>query len=339
MDALETKEQTLLPHNLFINAQDVHNGMHCNFEEKMWQVHDSPIGGHFGYHKTMHALKRQKYKVPGLGNLVRRYLCGCLICQRTKPCTKKLAAPLVPNDVPDGPWETIAWDMIGPLPVSDGNNAILVTVDLYSKGVKFEGTQTELTSEGSANFMLNQVYQEEGLPLKIICDHGPQFVAAFMKEFFRLVGIKGNPSTAYHPQTDGQTERMNREIKRYLCAFIDYHQGNWTRWLPTGEFTLNNSLASATGFLPFKVNKGRDPRTFPDSPSYEGQVPTADEFVKAIQRNCEQAKRALEKAKQSMKMYYDKHRAPTETYEDGELVMVSAEHLPSNRPTAKLDDK
>ena len=155
MDALETKEQTLLLYNLFINAQDVHGRTHCNFEEKMWQVHDSPVGGHFGYYKTMHVLKREKYKIPGLGNLVRRYLHGCLICQRTKPCTKKLAAPLVPNNVPNGPWETIAWDMISPLPISDGNNAILVTIDLYLKGVKFEGTRTELTLEGSANFMLN----------------------------------------------------------------------------------------------------------------------------------------------------------------------------------------
>ena len=206
VDTLETKEQTLLPHNLFINAQDVHNGTYSNFEEKMRQVHDSPVGGHFGYHKTMHALRREKYKIPGLGNLVRKYLHGCLVCQRTKPRTKKLAAPLIPMDVPNGPWETIAWDMIGPLPVSDGNNAILVAVDLYSKGVKFEGTRTKLTSEGSANFMLNRVYREEGLPLKIISNRGPQFVAAFMKEFFRLVRIEGNPSTAYHPQTDGQTE-------------------------------------------------------------------------------------------------------------------------------------
>ena len=132
---------------------------------------------------------------------------------------------------------------------------------------------------------------------------------------------------------------MNREIERYLRAFVDYHQENWNCWLLTREFTLNNSLASATGFSPFKLNKGRDPQTFPDSPSYEGRVPAADELVKAIQHNCEQAKWALEKAKQLMKTYHDKHRAPAETYEDGELVMVSAEHLPSNRPMAKLDDK
>src|ERR1700722_9451076 len=113
--------------------------------------------------------------------------------------------------------------------------------------------------------MLNQVYREEDLPLKIICDRGPQFVMAFMKEFFRLVRIKGNLSMAYHPQTDGQTERMNREIERYLQAFVDYHQANWNHWLPTGEFTLNNLLASATGFSPFKLNKGRDPQTFLDS--------------------------------------------------------------------------
>ena len=157
MDALETKEQTLLPHDLFINAQDVRDGTYRNFEEKMQQVHDSPIGGHCGYHRTMHALKREKFKMPHLGNLVRKYLRGCLVCQRTKPRTKKLAAPLIPNEIP-GPWETIAWDLIGPLPVSDGNNAILVVIDLHTKGVKFEGTRVELTAEGAANVMLSRVY-------------------------------------------------------------------------------------------------------------------------------------------------------------------------------------
>jgi hypothetical protein len=77
-----------------------------------------------------------------------------------------------------------------------------------------------------------------------------------MKELYRLLGIQGNPSTAYHPQTDGQTERMNREIEKYLRMYISYHQDDWEEWLNTGEFAYNNGTHAATGFTPFYLNKG-----------------------------------------------------------------------------------
>ena len=102
---------------------------------------------------------------------------------------------------------------------------------------------------------------------------------------------------------------------------------------------MKNLLVFATEFTPFMLNKRRNLQTFLDSPNYEGRVLTVDEFVRTIQHNCKQAKQALEKAKQLMKTYYDKHHAPAEIYEDGKLVMVSAKNLPSNRPMAKLDNK
>jgi hypothetical protein len=160
-----------------------------------------------------------------------------------------------------------------------------------------------------------------------------------MKELYRLLRIQGNLSTAYHPQTDGQTERMNRELERYLRTYVGYHQDDWAEWIAMAEFSYNDATHSATGFTPFYLNKGRHPRAHPDAPRYEGYVPAAEEFVQNLQKVRDSAKKALEKAKAHMKDRVDGKRRPAIAYADGDLVMVTAERLKSNRPSQKLDDK
>jgi transposase InsO family protein len=122
-------------------------------------------------------------------------------------------------------------------------------------------THTDLTAEGSACILRDHVFRLHGLPKKIISDRGPQFVSQFMKEFYRLVGIEGAPSTAFHPQTNGQTEWVNQEIEQYLRLFINYHQSDWAEWLSIAEFSLNDKVSSSTGYTPFFLNYGQHPRT------------------------------------------------------------------------------
>src|SRR5271154_1993604 len=187
--------------------------------------------------------------------------------------------------------------------------------------------------------MRDHIFQEEGMPKVVFSDRGPQFVSAFMKELYRLLGVKGNPSTAYHPQTDGQSERMNREIERYLRTYISYHQDDWEEWLAIGEFAYNNGVHAATGHTPFYLNKGRHPGDHPDALDYNDRVPAAEEVVKAAIAAREHAKIALAKAKEAMKRRVNKKRGLAIEYEDGQKVWVSAEHLKSNQPLQKLDDK
>jgi len=179
---------------------------------------------------------------------------GCETCQRTKIDHGKKTAPLYTNSIPEGPWETISMDLIGPLPESQGYDSILNVVDRFSKEMVAIPCHTTLTAEGCARLLMERIFLLRGFPKKIITDRGPQFVSKFMTNLYGLLGIKGNPSTAYHPQTDGQTERLNQELEQYLRIFVNYHQNDWVEWLPFATFSYNDKVHSATGYSPFFLN-------------------------------------------------------------------------------------
>ena len=127
------------------------------------------------------------------------------MCQRTKIERRATAAPLQPHLVPERPWSHISMDLIGPLPVSQEKDAILVVVDRFSKQMHAIPTNTSLTAQGTAALLRDNVFHLHGTPDKIIHDRGPQFQSNFAVDFYRSLGIENNPSMAYHPQTDGQT--------------------------------------------------------------------------------------------------------------------------------------
>lgn len=150
-------------------------------------------------------------------------------------------------------------DLIGPLPESQGHNAILVIVDRFSKMLKVVPSNLKITSLGVARILWDQVFQHHGIPLKVISDRGPNFVSAFMREFYSLLGIMSNASTTYHPQTDGQTERLNQEVEHFLRVFTNYHQTDWAEWLTLAKFSYNDKVQSSTGYSPFYLNYGQHP--------------------------------------------------------------------------------
>ena len=175
--------------------------------------HDTAIAGHPGHYKTLELVSRNYYW-PGMSRDVRQYVEACSACQRTKPRRTLLHAPLQPHAIPPHPWHTISVDLIGPLPVSNTHNAVCVVVDRYSKQMHAIPTTTSLTAEGMAKLFRDHVFRLHGVPQKIIHDRGPQFQSKFLIDFYALLGIENNPSTAYHPQTDGQTERINQELEQ-----------------------------------------------------------------------------------------------------------------------------
>ncbi len=153
---------------------------------------------------------------------VEAYVKGCEVCQRTKSSMQPKAAPLNPNTIPLGPWTHISVDMVTGLPTSNGCDALLVIVDRFSKAIIPVACNVELSTEGWAQILRDHVYAKHGMPQVVISDRGPQFVSKFMKELYRLLDITPNASTAWHPQTDGQTERVNQEIEKYLRIFVNY---------------------------------------------------------------------------------------------------------------------
>ncbi len=226
------------------------------------QSHDHITVGHPGIEKTKELVLRE-FWWPKMKKDIETYVRACETCQRTKSSNQAKAAPLHPNEIPSCPWTHISVDMVTGLPKSNGHDAILVIVDRFSKEIIPVACSTELTSEGWAKILRDEVYAKHGMPQVIISDRGTVFISKFMKDLYGLLQIKGNFSTAYHPQTDGQTERVNQEVKKYLRMFVNHLQTDWAEWLSLAAFAHNNRTHSSTGKSPFEVNYGYNPAVLP----------------------------------------------------------------------------
>jgi hypothetical protein len=171
-----------------------------------------------------------------------------------------------------------------------------------------------------------------------VSDCSPQFTAEFTTEVYRLLGIEGAKTTAYHPQADGQTERVNQELKQYLRLFCSERQNDWADLLPMAEFQYNNHIHSSTQQTPFMLNCGQHPRM-----GFEPQPPSrlelANKFTDRMKCAMEEAKAALAKAKGDMARYYNQRHLLTPTYQPGDKVYLDASDISTTRPLRKLSHR
>jgi len=287
--------------------------------------HNTPVGGHRGRWK-MTELVTRNYWWLGVMKEVGRYVDGYDACQRYKNRSEVLAGKLMPIAIPEKPWSHISADFITKLPLAQGYDAILVVCDRFSKMVHFIASIEKTSTEGLAKLFRDQVWRLHSLPESIISDRGVQFAAGMMKELNNLLGIQTKLSTAYHPQTDGQTERINQELEQYLRVFIDHRQEQWPDWLGTAEFAYNNKIHTATKNSPFKVNYRQDPRMGFEG-RRKGKYEAAGKFVEKMRKIQKEAKVALGKAQEEMKKFADRKREKGEEYRVGDLVLLSTKDL------------
>jgi len=287
--------------------------------------HDTPVEGHGGRWKTAELVARN-YWWPGLTKEVGKYVEGCDACQRHKNQSEAPAGKLMPNVIPEKPWSHILADFITKLPLAQGYNTVLVVCDRFSKMAHFIATMEKTSVEGLARLFRDHVWKLHRLPESIILDRGVQFTAGMMKELNNLLGIQTKLSTVYHPQTDGQTERINQELEQYLRVFIDYRQEQWLDWLGTVEFTYNNKIHTAIKISPFKANYGQDPRMGFEG-RRKGKYEAAGKFVERMKKIQEEAKAALEKAQEEMKKFANRRQGEGEEYKVGDLVLLSMKDL------------
>ena len=187
--------------------------------------HDILIAGHGRQWKTVELVTRN-YWWPGVTKEVKQYVEGCDQCQRMKNRTEMLAGKLRPNQVPEKPWQHISVDFIMKLPVSKGHDSILVVCDRFSKMSHFVAMTEKMTAEGLARLFRDNVWKLHRLPESVILDRGPQFAVGLTRELNKMLGIETKLSTAYHPETDGQTERTNQELEQYLRMYVNHRQNN-----------------------------------------------------------------------------------------------------------------
>ena len=289
------------------------------------KFHDHETAGHPGELGTYNAI-RQHYWWPGLRTFVKNYVQGCGICQQFKIDRSPSKPAYIPTEGARSlrPFANCSMDLITDLPLADGFDSILVVVDQgLSKGVILLPCNKTITSEDTARLLLENLYKRFGLPDKIISDRGPQFASKAFKELLKLLGIKSALSTAYHPQTDGTTERVNQEIEAYLSIYCASHPEEWPQALHTMEFTHNNRRHADRLQTPFELMFGESPIAIPLS--FEStKYPNMEERMKTLQRNREEALAAHELARSRMA---DRRKSSFIPFKNGDKVWLDSRNL------------
>lgn len=302
-------------------------------KELVQRHHDVPAAGHPGRAKTLELLSRN-YWWPGMTKFVNEYVDTCDICQRTKVFPQKPHGLLHPLDPPGSPWESVSTDFIVKLPTCEGYDSIMVVVDRHSGQVHCTATREAMDTDEHVQEYIRDVFRHHGCPKQMISDRGSVFASKFLKAVYSAIGITPSMSTAYHPQTDGKTERVNQEIEQYLRTYCSYRQDDWVKWLPIAEFALNSRVHSSTGRAPFELIYGYIPE-FQVSAKPTG-VPAADERLRLLRNAQEDARAALALTAERMKRFYDHGVSNAPVFAIGDKVYLERERHPKGQPSSKL---
>jgi len=253
--------------------------------------------------------------------------------------TEEPAGKLKLCEVPQKTWSHLTVDFITKLLVVAGKDAVLVVCDRLSKMTHFVATMEGTSAEGLVRLFRDNVWKLHRLLESVVSDRGPQFAAELTRELNRMLGIKTKLSMAFHPQTDGQTERMNQELEQYLRFFIEHRQKDWPEWLATVEFAINNKVHTAIKVSPFMANYGKELRMGGNIRRKE-KVESMTEFVERMKKVQGEAEAALKKTQEEMKRYADRGRKETEVWEKGDRVLLSTKDLVfKERLTKKLTER
>ena len=224
-----------------------------------YDFHDAPLAGHFGFYKSYTALS-DRYYWKGMDLQLKNYIAKCDSCQRNKSSTLKPAGLLQSLPVPQQPWDHVSMDFITSLPVTkNGYDAVLVVVDSLTKMAHFIPCATTITAAQLARLFFNTVVKYHGIPRRLISDRDSKFTSNFWTSLIKLFDVRLALSTAYHPQSDGQTERLNRTLQQMLRAYVLADQSNWDEVLMIAEFAYNSAVTQTTGYSPFYLNYGFHP--------------------------------------------------------------------------------
>lgn len=288
--------------------------------------HDSLPAGHLGYKKTL-ARIRPYYYWPHLPKDIKEYTSSCLVCTRNKNRPQKQKGLLNPLPIPEGPWQSLSMDYITQLPPSEDYDAILVIVDRFSKEATFCPCTSSVTASETAKMFIKYVFPHHGVPRDIVSDRGPQFTSVFWRELMTSLGVTSLYSTAYHPQTDGQTERTNQTLEQYLRCFINDIQDNWADLLPIAQFSYNSASHSSIGMSPLQANLGYNP-TFMPSLTNNFRCQSAEELAILINQTQFALKENLALAQERYKHHYDKKKSPQDPIFPGDQVFLASRNLP-----------
>lgn len=306
------------------------------------ECHDPPYVGHTGVTKTLALVRRYFWWPVGMAAAVRQYVSTCDSCQRNKGSNQKPGGLLRPLPIPADTWQSVGMDLVTDLPLTaEGHDSIVVFIDRLSKMVRIAPCTKDTTAEQFAELFYTQVFRSHGLPDELVHDRAPIWTSKFWQAFQKLLHMSSAMTSGYHPQTNGNTERVNRIMEDMLRHYIDAAQTKWASLLPLVEFAINDSWHESTQCTPFELNYGKRPNLPLDSILRgEGRVTTncdtASERAEYIFAAVKKAKAALQAAQQRQKHNADTRRRAVEFAVGDEVFLFTSNIKLKFKGTPKL---
>ena len=310
----------------------------CLKKQVLKDCHDSPMAGHMGTHKTM-ALIGSKFWWRNWRQDVTQYIRECPSCQVMKPLSGKKHGPLMPLRISNNPWESVSIDfMVGLPPTTRGVDTLMVFVDRLTKMVHLVPTTKNYDAQSCAEAFLTHVWRLHGIPKEFVTDRDKVWTSTFHKELCNLIGTDRCLTTAFHPESDGQVERMNRIVQQVLRHYVSPCADNWDLLLPIVEFAINSAKQESTGASPFQLNYGFNPSSPLDreleiiAPRYFKpvgyKVTSAADFHLRWTSLLSRAKLLMKQAQDRQKQFYDSRRSEIPPgIALGKQVLLSTENL------------
>lgn len=280
--------------------------------------------GHMSPRKTAIYIRRA-YWWPSLQKDTTKFCVSCSTCQTVKGKTQKPAGLLHSLPIPDRPWKSISMDFVGPFPVSNEHDFIWVIMDRLTSMTHLIPITTKTTASDLAPIFLSNIVRLHGVPESIVSDRDPRFTSKFWRELQRLLGSSLLMSTAFHPETDGLTERRIRTLSSILRSLVSDDQTDWDQQIPITEFALNSAVNVSTGFAPFELNYGFLPSTIPDIP--HGIYPGVSDFVERARQYLSTAHDSLIESRVHQAYFANKHRREEPNYQIDNQVYLSTKNL------------
>ena len=309
------------------------------------EVHAQVSTAHPGRTKTEQLIKA-RYYWPTWRQDVKRYVRNCSKCRRAENPRDRAPGLLQSLPIAERPWQHIAMDFRSFPPDKNGYDMALVVVDRFSKRPISIPCKKTATSEDVARMFIEHVYRHRGPPATIVSDRGPQFVSTFWNELCRILGVQLKLSTAYHAQTDGQTEIVNQHIVNRLRPFVNHYQDNWSELLPLIDFAAAALPSESTNASPFLIDCGYEPRTSFDWTPVETLTPQnervnrqqAQETAKKMEHIWKTVSEQIKHTQDQQRRQADRRRRPVD-FGVGDRVWLSLRHYRTDRPNRKLDSQ
>ena len=308
------------------------------------QEHEARTSGHPSGNRTYEKIKRHYYW-PKMAGMVKRQVAECIECKKNKANRHKPYGLTQIHETPSRPWEFVTIDWISKLPKSkepgtkEEFDSILVATDKLTKFAKFIPYREASDAETLAYWFLKEIVANHGMPEGVISDRDKLLTSKFWQSLMKQLGSQSKMSTAYHPETNGQTERMNQTLEQYLRFYLSYSQDDWVELLPLAQFAVNSAPSETTGITPFEALYGYTPEAYHPAKEDDHPAQSAKQRVELMKEIHKQLREDIRFIAYKVAKYRDGNRLSAPTFREGDKVFLQRKNLRTTRPSRKLDHK